>query len=103
MLVLVLPCGLYLGSKAIWQRLSPLWQTRVALSLHVYLCILLPLVLFAIWSATRGSATSFEQRCRSLGMALVYLRVWPLLALPLALLVTWRLSLSHERETHVEA
>ena len=97
LLFMVGPAVVYLTSGAVWTRLSPLWRERTARGLHVYACLLLPVVLFTLCGqATGPSSVDPELVAQGLGQDMMTLLLWPVVALPFALLFTWLLSLRAE-------
>ena len=97
LLFIVGPVVIYLTSGALWTRLSPLWRKRAARGLHVYACLLLPVVLFTLWGQVTGpSSDDPELAAQGLGQDMMTLLLWPVVALPFALLFTWLLSLRAE-------
>ncbi len=97
LLFMVGPGVVYLTSGAVWARLSPMWRERTARGLHVYTSFLLPVLLFTLWDTATGPATrDAELAAQKTATALMTLLLWPVVALPFALLFTWLLSLRAE-------
>ena len=97
LLFMVGPGVVYLTSGAVWTRLSPLWRGRTARGLHMYASFLLPVLLFTLWDTMTGLAThDAELAAQKTAMSLMTLLLWPVVALPFALLFTWLISLRAE-------